>query len=73
VDALQSFADAVSLDPSYTVARGNRDRIRVVVDREVADEVARILAERAGGGERPDGRASLDPAAAAATPDAATP
>jgi tetratricopeptide (TPR) repeat protein len=46
-DALQAFGDAVALDPGYSIGRANRDRVRVVVDQEVADEVARILSARA--------------------------
>lgn len=57
-DALQAYADAVTMDPSYTTAVANRDRMRVVVDREVADEVARILAGHARSAERPDASAS---------------
>lgn len=52
IDALQVFADAAAMDPAYTAAVVNRDRVRVIVDRRVADEVARILAEQARG-ERP--------------------
>ncbi len=48
VDALQAFADAAAMDPAYTPAVVNRDRVRQVVDRQIADEVARILAEQAG-------------------------
>lgn len=60
VDALQAFGDAVAMHPGYSTGRANRDRVRQVVDREVADEVARILAERAQAGERPDSTASAD-------------
>ena len=61
VDALQAFADAVDLDPSYTAAVVNRDRVREIVDQQVADEVARILSEQSRA-ERPDPAAANDPA-----------
>lgn len=47
-DALAAFSRAASLDPTYVKAVANRDRMQTVVDRETADEVARILAARAG-------------------------
>lgn len=61
VDALQAYADAVAMDPAYSTGRANRDRVREIVDREMADEVSRILAARSQGGERPDPTASADP------------
>ena len=60
VDALQAYADAVAMDPAYTTGRVNRDRVREIVDRQVADEVSRILAARARGSERPDSTASAE-------------
>ncbi len=57
-DALQAFADAADLDPSYAPAVVNRDRVREVVDALVADEISRILAERARA-ETPDSEASV--------------
>ena len=45
-DALATWMRAASLDPTYVKAIANRDRMQVIVDEEVADEVARILAER---------------------------
>jgi len=59
VDALQAFADAADLDPAYTSAAVNRDRIREIVDAQVADEVARILAARSRA-ERPEPGATND-------------
>ena len=46
-DALTAFARASTLDPTYVKAISNRERMQAVVDRETADEVARILAARA--------------------------
>jgi len=60
VDALQAFGDAVAMSPAYSTGRANRDRVREIVDRQVADEVARILAARARDGERPDSTASAE-------------
>jgi tetratricopeptide (TPR) repeat protein len=71
VDALQAFADAVDLDPSYTPAEVNKDRVREIVDQQVADEVARILARRSRA-ERPDHAAAND-LIQAETLDIATP
>jgi tetratricopeptide (TPR) repeat protein len=60
VDALQVYADAVAMNPAYSTGRVNRDRVREIVDRQVADEVSRILAARARDGDRPDSTASAD-------------
>lgn len=57
-DALAVWSRAASLDPSYVKAVSNRDRIQLVVDQEVADEVARILAARKGVAEPTDTVAS---------------
>lgn len=57
-DALAAWSRAASLDPSYVNAVANRDRIQVVVDMEIADEVARILAARKGAEEPTDTVAS---------------
>ena len=57
-DALAVWARAASLDPSYVKAVANRDRMQVIVDQEVADEVARILAARKGAEEPTDTVAS---------------
>lgn len=52
LDALEAFARAAKMRPGYTTAAANRDRVREVVDRQVADDVARILADRVSqGGE----------------------
>lgn len=62
-DALVAFARAASIDPTYVKAVSNRDRMQSVVDREVADEVSRILAARATREEAPTvGVASAEPA-----------
>jgi len=50
-DALAVFGQAAMADPMYVKAVSNRERMQQVVDREVADEVSRILAARAGGRE----------------------
>ena len=34
------------MDPTYVKARANRDRVRIVVDQAIADEVSLILAEQ---------------------------
>ena len=47
-DALAVWSRAAMLDPTYVKAIANRDRIQVVVDQQVADEITRILAERKG-------------------------
>jgi len=47
-DALAAFARAATMDPTYVKAVANRDRMQTIVDRQTADEVARILAARAG-------------------------
>jgi tetratricopeptide (TPR) repeat protein len=59
LDALEAFAKAAKMRPGYATAEANRDRLREAVDREVADEVARILSERVG--ERGEGHAAADP------------
>jgi tetratricopeptide (TPR) repeat protein len=46
LDALQAFARAAELDPGSVKALANRERMRAAVDREVADEVARVLREQ---------------------------
>ena len=48
LDALEAFARAAKMRPGYATAAANRDRVREVVDRQVADDVARILADRVG-------------------------
>ncbi len=48
LDALEAYAQAGRMRPGYTTAVANRDRVRELVDRELADEVARILSERVG-------------------------
>ena len=48
LDALEAYARAGTLRPGSTTAIANRDRVREVVDRELADDVARILSERVG-------------------------
>lgn len=48
LDALEAYARAARMRPGYTTAVANRDRVREVVDREIADDVARILADRVG-------------------------
>jgi|GEM_PF-2004949 len=48
LDALEAFGRAVRLDPSSPRAIANRDRVRDVVDAQVADEIARMLAARSG-------------------------
>ncbi|MCO4770313.1 MAG: tetratricopeptide repeat protein [Deltaproteobacteria bacterium] len=58
-DSLTAFARAASLDPMYVKAVSNRDRMQAVVDRETADEVARILAARATGEAPDEGVASM--------------
>jgi tetratricopeptide (TPR) repeat protein len=45
-DALSIYARAVDQDPTYVKARSNRDRVRILVDEQIADEVSRILAEQ---------------------------
>lgn len=57
-DALAVWSRAASLDPTYVKAIANRDRMQVIVDEQVADEVARILAERKGAEEPTDSVAS---------------
>ncbi len=57
-DALAVWSRAANLDPSYVKAVANRDRMQVIVDQEVADEVARILAARKGAEEPTDTVAS---------------
>jgi len=62
-DALAAFARAANVDPTYVKAVSNRDRMQSVVDREVADEVSRILAARAtSDSASPLGVASAEPA-----------
>jgi predicted Zn-dependent protease len=60
-DALAAFGRAAAQDGTYVKAVGNRDRMQRIVDREVADEVARILAARAGAGSPDVGMASAEP------------
>jgi tetratricopeptide (TPR) repeat protein len=67
LDALEAYARAAKMRPGYTTAAANRDRVREVVDRQVADDVARILADRIS--EPGDAKAELfAPAADEATP-----
>ncbi len=57
-DALAVWSRAAALDPSYVKAAANRDRMQILVDVEVADEVARILAARRGAPEPTESVAS---------------
>jgi tetratricopeptide (TPR) repeat protein len=45
-DAARTFAKALELNPSYSRAALNRDRVQRRIDESVAAELARILAER---------------------------
>ncbi len=67
MDALEAFARAATMRPGYTTAAANRDRLREAVDRQVSDEVARILADRVGE-QGQAGAALVLPAGDQATP-----
>ena len=45
-DALRAWRRALDLQPHHAQAQLNMDRVQVLVDEEVADELARILAGR---------------------------
>jgi tetratricopeptide (TPR) repeat protein len=45
-EAIRTFAKAISIQPSYSRASLNRDRVQKQVDEEVAAELARILQDR---------------------------
>jgi Flp pilus assembly protein TadD len=45
-DAARTFAKALELNPAYSRAALNRDRVQRRIDESVAAELARILAER---------------------------
>lgn len=58
-DALAAYGQAAAMDPGYTKAIVNRDRVREIVDRQIADEVAAFLAAQSPQLEEPPASAEV--------------
>jgi Flp pilus assembly protein TadD len=60
-DALAAFGAAAQAEPGYAIAAVNRDRVQQLVDRELADAVATMLAARKEAADPPAATAVVEP------------